>query len=55
MLKQSYLNVNYNIILLIPFKIDYSFCFSLWGNLDFLDFLQKSFLILTTELDIVSF
>ena len=33
---------------MIPFKIDYSFCFSLRGNLNFLDFLQKSFITLTT-------
>ena len=33
---------------MIPFKIDHSFCFSLRGNLNFLDFLQKSFITLTT-------
>ena len=34
--------------MLIPFKMDYSCCFGLGGNLDFLDFLQKSFLTSTT-------
>ena len=29
--------------MLIPFKMEYSCCVSLWGNLDFLDFLQKKF------------
>ena len=43
MLKNAILMYNYNLILLIPFKIDYSFCFSLQGNLDFLDFLHKKF------------
>ena len=32
---------------LIPLKMDYSCCFSILGNLNFLDFLQKKFLTLT--------
>ena len=34
---------NYTAKLLITFKMAYSCCFSLGGNLDFLDFLQKRF------------
>ena len=34
---------NYTAKLLITFKMAYSCCFSLGGNLDFLDFLQKKF------------
>ena len=41
--------LNSNLRLLIPYKMNYSCCFSLGGNLDFLDFLQKSFITLTTE------
>ena len=33
MLKQSYLNVNYNLILLIPFKIDYILSVSAYGEI----------------------
>ena len=34
---------NYTAKLLNTFKMAYSCCFSLGGNLDFLDFLQKKF------------
>ena len=33
----------YTLKLLIAFKMAYSCCFSLGGNLDFLEFLQKKF------------
>ena len=33
----------YNLRLLLPFEMDYSCCFSLGGNLDFLDFPQRKF------------
>ena len=39
---------NYTAKLLITFKMAYSCCFSLGGNVDFLDFLQKSFITLTS-------
>ena len=39
----------YTLKLLIAFKMAYSCCFSLGGNLDFLEFLQKSFITSTTE------
>ena len=39
---------NYTAKLLITFKMAYSCCFSLGGNLDFLDFLKKSFITPTT-------
>ena len=38
----------YTLKLLIAFKMAYSCCFSLGGNLDFLDFLQKKSLITST-------
>ena len=38
----------YTLKLLIAFKMAYSCCFSLGGNLDFLEFLQKSFITSTT-------
>ena len=34
---------NYSLKLFIAFKMDYSFCFGLRGNLGFPDFLQKKF------------
>ena len=34
---------NYTLKLFVAFKMAYSCCFSLGGNLDFLDFLQKKF------------
>ena len=37
---------NYSLKLLITFKMAYSWCFSLGGNLDFPDFLQKKFYII---------
>ena len=37
------LKQNYTLELCIAFKMAYSCCFSLGGNLDFPDFLQKSF------------
>ena len=43
MLKQCYLKLNYIKTLLICSKMAYSCCFSLGGNLDFIDFLQKKF------------
>ena len=33
----------------ITFKMAYSCCFSLWGNLDFLDSFKKCFIILTSD------
>ena len=39
---------NYSLKLFITFKMAYSCFFSLRGNLDFPDFLQKSFITLTT-------
>ena len=39
---------SYTLKLFIAFKMAYSCCFSLGGNLDFLDFLQKSFITSTT-------
>ena len=43
MLTQIYFKLNYIRTLLICSKMAYSCCFSLGGNLDFLDFLQKKF------------
>ena len=43
MLKQCYFQLNYIQTLFICSKMVYSCCFSLGGNLDFLDFLQKKF------------
>ena len=40
---------NYNPKLFFNFKMAYSCRFSLGGNLDFTDFLQKSFITLTTN------
>ena len=40
---------NYSLKLLITFKMPYSCCFSLRGNLDFPDFLQKSFITFNAE------
>ena len=39
---------NYALKLFITFKMAYYCCFSLGGNLDFPDFLQKKFITLTT-------
>ena len=39
---------NYSQKLFISFKISYSCCFGNRGNLEFPDFLQKSFITLTT-------
>ena len=39
---------NYTKKLLISFKISYSCCFGFRGNLEFPDFLQKSFITSTT-------
>ena len=41
--KQCYFKLNYIRTLLICSKMSYSCCFSLGGNLDFIDFLQKRF------------
>ena len=38
----------YTLKLFIAFKMAYSSCFSLGGNLDFPEFLQKSFITSTT-------
>ena len=43
-LKQCYFQLNYIQTLFICSKMVYSCCFSLGGNLDFLDFLQKKVL-----------
>ena len=48
MLKQCHLKQNYTLKLLIPFKMAYSCCFGLRGNLEFL---QKSFITLTAGAD----
>ena len=39
---------NYTLELFIALEMVYYCCFSLGGNLDFLDFLQKSFITSTT-------
>ena len=39
---------NYTLKLFVAFKMAYSCCFSLEGNLDFPEFLQKSFITSTT-------
>ena len=41
---------NSTLLLIIAFKMAYSCCFSLGGNLNFLFFLRKSFITLTTVL-----
>ena len=46
--KQCYFQLNYIETLFICCKRVYSCCFSLGGNLDSLDFLQKSFITSTT-------
>ena len=46
---------NYNKKMFISFKISYSCCFGFRGNLEFPDFLQKSFIISTTEWRIFTF
>ena len=48
-LKQCYFQLNYIQTLFICSKMVYSSCFSLGGNLDFLGFLQKSFITSTTK------
>ena len=48
MLKQCYIKLNCIRTLLICSKMAYFGCFNLGGNLDFLDFLQKSFITSTT-------
>ena len=40
---------NYTLELLNALEMVYYCCFSLGGNLDFLDFLQKSFITSTTD------
>ena len=40
---------NYNLRMLIPFKMDYSCCFGLGGNLEFQDFLPKKFYNIDTR------
>ena len=40
----AFFKQNYALKLLITFKMAYSCCFSLGGNLDFPDFLKKSFI-----------
>ena len=40
---------NNTLKLLIVFKMSYSCCFGLKGNLDFPDFIKKSFITLTTD------
>ena len=50
MLKLCYFEQNYTLELFIALKIAYSFCFGLRGNLDFPDFLQKSFITSTAGL-----
>ena len=41
--KVGYFNQNYILELFIALEMVYYCCFSLGGNLDFLDFLQKKF------------
>ena len=48
MLKQSYFKLNYTQKLFIVFKMAYSRCFGLRGNLDFRDFPPKNIIISTT-------
>ena len=45
---ERYFRQNYNLKHCIPFKMNYSCCFSSGENLDFPDFLQKSFITLPT-------
>ena len=40
--EECYFKQNYNLKLFIPFKIDFSCCFSLGGNLNFPDFPPKN-------------
>ena len=46
---QAIFKQNYTQELFIALQIDYCCFFSLGGNLDFLDFLQKKFITSTTE------
>ena len=48
------LTQNYTLELFIAFKMAYSCCFSLGGNPDLLDFLQKKFYYINYWSDILS-
>ena len=50
--KNAIFKKNYTTKLFIAFKMAYSVCFSFGGNLDFLDFLQKSFITSTTGIQV---
>ena len=47
--KNAIFNQNYAQKLFIAFKMAYSCCFGLRGNLNFPDFLQKTFIPSTTD------
>ena len=48
MVKQCYFKQNYDLKLSVAFKMASSSCFSLGGNLDFPEFVQKCFITSTT-------
>ena len=48
MVKHAIFKQSYTLKLFVAFKIAYSYCFGLRGNLDFAEFLQKSFITSTT-------
>ena len=48
----AFFKQNYTLKLFIAFKISYPCCFGLRGNLDFPDFLQKSFITSTIAADL---
>ena len=52
MVKHTIFKQSYTLKLFVAFKIAYSYCFGLRGNLDFAEFLQKSFITSTTGCDI---
>ena len=54
MWKQCYFRQNYTLKLCIAFKMAYSCCFSLGENPDNVDFLQKSFITLTSGAETVT-
>ena len=48
--KNAIFKDNFTLKLFITFKMAYSCCFGLRGNLDFPDYLQKSFISSTSDL-----
>ena len=55
MLKQCYFKLDYIKLLFICSQMAYSCCFSFSVNLDILDFLQRSFITLASELFLSTF